>query len=78
MPEVNNKTLEKTALEKGLVVQGDKGSTYFIYDAGKPVGYDLGVETSWIRAELTSGGIYHGHPIAGNRLMGYLKIAELR
>ncbi|MEN1990391.1 hypothetical protein [Paenibacillus hubeiensis] len=57
LPDINNRTLEKTALEKGLIVQGDKGSIYFIYDGGKPVGYDLGVETNWIRAGLTSGGL---------------------
>ncbi|BFH16747.1 RHS repeat-associated core domain-containing protein [Paenibacillus melissococcoides] len=78
LPHINNRTLEKEALNKGVFVQGDKGATYFIYDAGRPVGYDLGVETSWVRAELTSGGVYHGHPIAGKRLEDYLKLAKPR
>ncbi|QDH21687.1 polymorphic toxin-type HINT domain-containing protein [Saccharibacillus brassicae] len=78
LPGVNNKVLEKMDLEKGVIVEGDKGSIYFFYDMGRTVRYDLGTEASWIRAELTYGGIYHGHPIAGQRLIDYLNKAKSR
>ncbi|MGF9787117.1 T7SS effector LXG polymorphic toxin [Bacillus velezensis] len=72
LPNVNNKALEKEALLKGHIIDNGNNNYYFIYDAGKTVGYDLGTPTSWIRAEF-SGGEYHGHPIAGSRLDKYLK-----
>lgn len=72
LPNVNNKALEKEALLKGHIIDNGNNNYYFIYDAGKTVGYDLGTPTSWIRAEF-SGGEYHGHPIAGSRLGKYLK-----
>ncbi len=72
LPDVNNKALEKEALLKGHIIDNGNNNYYFIYDAGKTVGYDLGTPTSWIRAEF-SGGEYHGHPIAGSRLDKYLK-----
>ncbi|WP_268623941.1 RHS repeat-associated core domain-containing protein [Paenibacillus alvei] len=74
---VDNKVLEKQALLKAKVIYYDstKGSLYFLYNAGKPVGYDLGEKTNWIRAELTSGdpAVYHGHPIGEARLRKYLE-----
>uniref|UniRef100_UPI003703A22D ribonuclease YeeF family protein n=1 Tax=Bacillus pumilus TaxID=1408 RepID=UPI003703A22D len=78
LPNIKNKVIEKEALKKGLIVENEKGAVYFIYNTGRPVGFDLGVETSWVRAELTSSGVFHGHPIAGNRLQEYLKIAKPR
>lgn len=75
LPGVNNKVLEKKALMHGDIVDLDKGARYFIYDTGKTIGYDMGKPTSYIRAELTSGGVYHGHPIGGQRLQEYLDIA---
>ncbi|MCE5173739.1 hypothetical protein LQV63_31455, partial [Paenibacillus profundus] len=78
LPGVNNKGLEKEALWKGEIVDGDKGVIYFIYDTGRPIGFDLGTETSWIRAEITSGKVYHGHPISGNRLEEDLKKSKPR
>ncbi|WP_346987983.1 ribonuclease YeeF family protein [Bacillus velezensis] len=72
LPNVNNKALEKEALLKGHIIDNGNNNYYFIYDAGKTVGYDLGTPTSWIRAEF-SGGEYHGHPITGSRLGKYLK-----
>jgi hypothetical protein len=72
LPSINNKVLEKEALLKGYVIDTGNDNYYFIYNANKTVGYDRGMPTTWIRAEL-SGGEYHGHPIAGDRLEKYLK-----
>lgn len=69
LPDVNQKELEKLALQKGIVVQktGTSTTKYFFYKSDKVIGFDSGVETMWIRSELTSG-VYHGHPIAPARL----------
>jgi hypothetical protein len=73
LPDANNKLIESEALTKGHIVDNGNNNYYFIYDAGKIIGYDNGIPTQWIRAELTNGNIYHGHPIAGARLDKYLK-----
>ncbi len=76
LPSANNKVIEKEALIKGHIIDnGNNGNNnyYFIYDTGKVIDYDNGKPTSWIRAELTSGNVYHGHPIAGERLNKYLR-----
>ena len=77
LPNVNNKVIEKEALEKGHIIDNGNNDYYFIYDPGKVIGYDNGQPTSWIRAELTSGDVYHGHPIAGDRLNKYLRKLDL-
>lgn len=78
LPGINNNAIEKQALMKGNIVKyKDKGVTYYIYNAGEIIGYDSGIATSWIRAELSSG-FYHGHPIAGERLANYLRDAMPR
>ncbi|KMN68757.1 hypothetical protein VK97_18765 [Bacillus sp. LK10] len=64
--------IEKEALQRGHIIDNGNNNFYFIYDTGKVVGYDNGKSTSWIRGELTSGNVYHGHPIAGDRLNKYL------
>ncbi|MCM3342577.1 hypothetical protein M3650_29130 [Paenibacillus sp. MER TA 81-3] len=51
---------------------------YFIYDTGRPIGFDLGTETSWIRAEITAGKVYHVNTIYGNRSEEYLKKSKPR
>ncbi|WP_415839618.1 pre-toxin TG domain-containing protein [Paenibacillus tarimensis] len=73
LPDINNKAIEKEALQRGHIIDNGNNNYYFIYDTGKVVGYDNGQPTTWIRAELTSGNVYHGHPIAGDRLDKYLK-----
>ncbi|AZB41839.1 transposase [Bacillus sp. FJAT-42376] len=73
LPSVDNSIIEKEALLKGHVLDKGNNNYYFFHDAGKVIGYDNGLPTSWVRAELTSGGSYHGHPIAGDRLDKYLK-----
>ncbi|WP_245703556.1 RHS repeat-associated core domain-containing protein [Paenibacillus nuruki] len=78
LPGINNTALKREALWKGNIVSEEKGAIYFIYDTGKPIGYDLGIETSWIRTEITSGGVFHGYPIAGKRLEEYLGKAVQR
>jgi hypothetical protein len=66
LPEVSNVGLEKIALQKGFVIQhGGAYHSYVQFD--KPIGYDNGRATNWIRAEL-SGQAYHGHPISESRL----------
>jgi toxin YxiD len=61
LPEINNNGLEKIALEKGFIIE--HGGGYYSYiQFDRPIGYNNGRATSWIRAEL-SGGSYHGHPV---------------
>jgi len=72
LPGVNNKSLEYEAMFKGIPVQEEgKNVIYYIYDTKKVVGYDRGMPTTWIRAELSSG-VYHGHPMADDRVKYYL------
>jgi len=73
LPNANNKAIEKEALSNGHIIDNGNNNYYFIYDTGKVIGYDNGLPTQWIRAELTNGNIYHGHPIAGSRLDKYLR-----
>ncbi|MCP6683698.1 ribonuclease YeeF family protein [Bacillus nakamurai] len=69
---VDNRVLEKTVLEKGRIVDEKKGTIYFFHRFEQPVGYDLGKPANWVRAELTSGGKYHGHPMNDDRIKNYL------
>lgn len=66
LPDVNNQALELEALQNGTVIRGnpnDPGSTVHVrYDAGRVIGYDGGEPTTTMRAELTAGDVYHGHP----------------
>ena len=75
LPGVNNKQLERTALQKGTLIRRAGGDVWSIYRANKPVGYDGGEKTHWMRAELSSGTI-HGHPMKLSRVLKYLKDAE--
>ncbi len=51
------------------------GSDYYIYDAGRTIGYNNGKPTSYMRVEVTKTNppIFHGHPIDKTRALGYLK-----
>lgn len=78
LPDANNKEIEKEALSKGYLIDNGNDNYYFIYDTGKVIGYDNGIPTQWIRAELTNGNVYHGHPISGDRLDKYLRKLGLK
>jgi Pretoxin HINT domain len=69
LPGINNEALELEALRRGEIIRGDNpgvpGSTVHVkYDFGPGhiVGYDRGVPVTSIRAEITSGDVFHGHP----------------
>lgn len=66
LPELSNGGLEMMALQKGFVIEHGGGYHAFA-EFDQTIGYDNGEETSWIRAELTSG-TYHGHPMSESRL----------
>jgi hypothetical protein len=79
LPGIDNEKLEREALRKAeyIYVDKDKNVVYFFYDTRRPVGYDGGDETTWIRAELRKDEntpVLHGHPISVKRLENeYLK-----
>jgi len=75
LPGINNKSLEYEAMFKGIPITDDGNTIYYIYNTGKEIGYDRGVKTTWIRAELSSG-VYHGHPMAPDRVQKYLSKFE--
>jgi hypothetical protein len=66
LPGINNAALEREALQQGTVIRGepsDPGSTVHVrHECGQIVGYYNGDPVTTIRAEITSGGIFHGHP----------------
>jgi hypothetical protein len=74
-PGIDNAVLEKIALKKGTLVPRPNGAFWKIHRFEKPVGFDGGVETHWIRAEYSSG-TYHGHPMSISRVRKYIKNAE--
>lgn len=67
LPNVNNKALEKLATIKGHVIVQEGNTIYFYYKFQKNIGYDGGVATKWIRAEISSRTL-HGHPMRYERL----------
>lgn len=69
--------LEKEGLNKGHKVDlGDnKGSHYYIYDAGKNIGFNEGKATQYMRIEVSSTNEFHGHPISKQRYDSYMKKA---
>lgn len=72
MPGTNSAGLERKALLKGLWIQRPNGALWSIYKFDKPVGYDGGQPTNWIRAEVSSG-TFHGHPMSEQRVKKYIK-----
>jgi RHS repeat-associated protein len=71
LPTVNNRALERTPAQKGIVHEKNGGKTlYFFYRSDDVVGYDQGKPTHWIRAEITSGTL-HGHPMSESRVVNY-------
>ena len=67
--------LERTALKEGIEVQ-DGATKFRIYRSETPVGWDGGKPTHWIRAEMTSGDIFHGHPMSIDRVRKYVADAQ--
>lgn len=58
---------EKLALKNGVEIDlGNKGSSYYIHDMGKTIGYNNGKPTQYIRVEVTNTPVpeFHGHPIS--------------
>ncbi|MEM0674665.1 RHS repeat-associated core domain-containing protein, partial [Dickeya oryzae] len=65
--------IEKEALKNGKYVPQSGGSDYYIYDAGKTVGYNGGKPTQYMRVEVTkSTNEFHGHPISPEKYFDYL------
>ncbi|HHO51394.1 MAG TPA: hypothetical protein ENK18_11085 [Deltaproteobacteria bacterium] len=66
LPDVDNAALELEALRNGEVIRGDPadphGTVHVRYDAGRVIGYDGGEAVTTMRAEISSGDVYHGHP----------------
>ena len=76
LPDVDNKKLENEALRNAeYIFVDERGTVYFIYDAGKVIGFDEGEEARWIRAELTKGKTptLHGHPMSEKRVKEYIE-----
>lgn len=69
--------LEKEGLNKGYKVDlGDnKGSHYYIYDAGRNIGFNEGRETQYMRIEVSSTNEFYGHPISKQCYESYMKKA---
>jgi hypothetical protein len=76
LPEVNNNVLEKTALQKGIIVEKESGGAFYsFFRSNDVIGYDQGKPTRWIRSEWSSG-VYHGHPMKRDRIRKYIPNAE--
>jgi hypothetical protein len=76
LPGVHRESLERSALLNkdgfykhfGEKDKSAKNGTYYKYvHFDKPIGFDGGVETHWLRVEWSSGQ-YHGHPISNQRI----------
>jgi len=70
--------MEKEALANGARVPQAGGSDYYVYDAGKTIGYNEGKPTSFMRVEVTKNPNpeFHGHPISKSTYNTYLKTAS--
>lgn len=75
LPTVNNAGLEMRALQRGIqhVDETKNGTVYFFYRFPHTIGYDGGKACNWVRAELTSGNVFHGHPMNLSRVSKYIK-----
>ena len=65
-----NNGLELLALQKGYIVKHRNGTYHAFLQFDKIIGYDEGVEVTWIRAEITNGDPWtrHGHPMKDSRV----------
>lgn len=77
LPDINNKTIEKFALESKDAILVPRGAKSFwkIYRFDSPIDYDQGELTHWIRVEYSSGN-YHGHPMKIDRVKKYVPDAK--
>lgn len=66
MPGINRERLERRALHPDTpgVVKDHKGSMFKYVRFQHPVGFDGGAETAFMRVEITSTGVFHGHPMS--------------
>ena len=68
MPEVTayRNQIEKEGLQNGILVDSGKrnATDYYIYDAKRVVGYNLGKPTQYMRIEVSDMNLFHGHPIS--------------
>jgi RHS repeat-associated protein len=67
-------TLEKEALSLGVRIPQAGGSDYYVYDAGRTIGYNEGKPVTHMRVEVTKSPSpeFHGHPITKERYQNYL------
>lgn len=76
LPSTNVKVIEKdamlAAMKNGYLLKRDGGTYYFFHRFDEVIGYDGGRATNWVRVELTSGKVYHGHPMSIERVRGYI------
>ena len=75
LPNAKVKALYKEGIEQAMnnglfFFDKNKQTYYFFHKFEKPIGYNLGKETNWIRVEL-SGGTIHGHPTTLQDVRGY-------
>ncbi|WP_299490945.1 hypothetical protein [uncultured Shewanella sp.] len=70
--------IEKEGLRNGVRVPQDGGSDYYVYDAGRTIGYNEGKATQFMRVEVTKNPNpeFHGHPISEGKYNSYLKGAN--
>jgi len=71
-PGINIEELEKFAWANGTPVTN--GHTWKVYKADKIIGANSGIETPYMRIEITSGNVIHGHPITYADYLDYLKV----
>ncbi|MDQ5991104.1 RHS repeat-associated core domain-containing protein, partial [Providencia stuartii] len=76
MTSFRNKT-EKEALRYGVYSPQKGGSDYYIYDAGRTIGFNNGQPTQYMRVEVTkSTNEFHGHPISNQTYNDYMRKVE--
>lgn len=77
LPGLDVQQLERAALNspRAYARYHKKHSIWKFYRFDHPVGFDEGVETRWIRVELTSGA-FHGHPMNIQRVRKYIPDAK--
>lgn len=53
----------------------NKGSSYYIHDTGKSIGYNNGKSTQYLRVEVTNSPNpeFHGHPISKEDYNNYMR-----
>ena len=59
-------SIEKEGLANGILVDSGKREAvdYYVYDAKRTIGYNLGKPTQYMRIEVNNMNLFHGHPIS--------------